>query len=97
MASAPSFAYRDGRIQQERGAKRVRTFRVGAKERPAVCVGCSEHFALPRLAPQLREVNSYLGWFGPASRAMQAFSAGTALGMKVPGAATLWEAATARL
>ena len=59
-------------------------------------VGSSEHFALPRVAPQLREVNAYLGWFGPASRAMQAFSAGTALGMKVPGAAKLWDAATGR-
>ena len=36
---------------------------------PAISVGSSEHFALPRLAPRLREVNAYLGWFGPASRA----------------------------
>ena len=45
-----------------------------------VSVGTSEHFALPRVAPRLREVNAYLGWFGPASRAMQVFSAGTAAG-----------------
>ena len=68
----------------------------GAKERAGVSVGTSEHFALPRVAPGLREVNAYLGWFGPASRAMQAFSAGAAVGMKVPGAARLWDAATAR-
>jgi short subunit dehydrogenase-like uncharacterized protein len=96
VATAPSFAFRDGRIQQERGAKRVRGFPFGAKERKAVSVGSSEHYALPRVAPQLREVNAYLGWFGPASRAMQAFSAGTAAGMKVPGAAKLWDAATGR-
>ena len=36
--------------------------------RDAVSVGSSEHFALPRVAPQLREVNVYLGWFGPLSR-----------------------------
>ena len=96
VATAPSFAYRDGRIQQERGAKRIRSFRLGTKERKAVSVGSSEHYALPRVAPQLREVNSYLGWFGPASRAMQAFSAGTAAAMKVPGAEKLWDAATGR-
>ena len=38
-------------------------------------VGTSEHFGLPRFAPQLREVNAYLGWFGKLSRPMQAFSA----------------------
>lgn len=97
VMSVPAFAFRDGRVQTERGARRVRSFRVGSKELAAVSVGSSEHFALPRIAPQLREVNAYLGWFGPASRAMQVFSAGTAAGMKVPGAARLWDAAASRL
>jgi short subunit dehydrogenase-like uncharacterized protein len=97
VMSAPAFAFRDGRVQSERGARRVRAFSVGGKELSAVSVGSSEHFALPRVAPQLREVNSYLGWFGPASRAMQVLSAGTAAGMKVPGAAKLWDAAAGRL
>jgi short subunit dehydrogenase-like uncharacterized protein len=93
----PGFAFRDGRIQTERGAKRVRSFRVGSKERPGISVGSSEHFALPRVAPRLREVNAYLGWFGPASRAMQAFSAGTSLAMKAPGVGKLYAAAGERL
>ena len=96
VMSAPAFAFRDGRVQSERGARRVRSFRVGPKELSGVSVGSSEHFALPRVAPGLREVNAYLGWFGPATRAMQALSAGTAVGMKVPGAARLWDAAAAR-
>ena len=47
-------------------------------------------------APQLREVNSYLGWFGPASRAMQALLGGR--GGRHEGArdGRLWDAATAR-
>src|SRR5215217_2288361 len=94
--SAPAFAYRDGRIQTERGAKRVRSFPVGAKQLQGVSVGSSEHFTLPRAAPRLREVNAYLGWFGPASRGMQALSACTSVGMKVPGAEKLWSAATER-
>jgi short subunit dehydrogenase-like uncharacterized protein len=94
--TAPAFGFRDGGVQTERGAKRVRSFKMGSKELAAVSVGSSEHFTLPRLAPRLREVNAYLGWFGPASRAMQAMSASTSLAMKVPGAEKLWNAASER-
>jgi len=93
---SPAFRFSDGRLQSERSAKRLRSFQVGEKERPAVSVGSSEHFALPRLAPRLREVNAYLGWFGPASRAMQAMSAGTSLAMKLPGVEQLWGTANER-
>ena len=65
----PSFVYRDGRVRSERGAKRVRSFGWGRRMQDAVSVGSSEHFTLPRIAPQLREVNAYLGWFGPLARA----------------------------
>jgi hypothetical protein len=74
----------------------VRSFPVGSKQLQGVSVGSSEHFTLPRLAPRLREVNAYLGWFGPASRAMQAMSAGTSVAMKVPGVERLWSAAGER-
>jgi short subunit dehydrogenase-like uncharacterized protein len=84
----PSFGYRDGRVQTERGAKRVRSFQIGSKKRDAVSVGSSEHFALPKVAPQLREVNAYLGWFGPLSRPMQVMSLGTTL----PGASNVLKA-----
>jgi short subunit dehydrogenase-like uncharacterized protein len=94
--AAPAFGFHDGGVQTERGAKRVRSFRVGSKDRQGISVGSSEHFTLPRLAPRLRDVNVYLGWFGPASRGMQVFSAGTALGMKVPGVEKLWNAASER-
>ncbi len=81
----PGFAFRDGRICSERGAKRVRSFSVEGKDKDAVSVGGSEHFALPRSSPQLREVNVYLGWFGPLARPMQVLS----VGMGLPGAATV--------
>jgi len=84
----PSFGYRGGRVQTERGAKRVRSFPVGSKQREGVSVGSSEHFTLPRIAPGLREVNVYLGWFGPLARPMQVMSLGTSL----PGASTLLNA-----
>ena len=90
---SPSFAWRGGQLVTERGAKRVRTFAVEGKDRQGISVGSSEHFALPRLAPRLREVNTYLGWFGPASRPMQAMSLMTSL----PGVGAAFGAVTSRL
>ena len=93
----PSFAFRGARIVTERGAKRVRTFNVNGKDRAAVSAGASENFTLPRLFPQLVEVNTYLGWFGPMSRAMQAMSAASSAAFKLPGARSLYDAAASRL
>ena len=90
--AAPGFVFRDGRVRTERAAKRVRSFPVGSKGREGVSVGSSEHFTLPRVAPQLREVNVYLGWFGPFSRPMQVFSLGTS----VPGASRVLQMAGER-
>src|SRR3989442_6915186 len=94
--SAPGFAWRDGRIVNERGARKFRTFEIDGKQRPAVTVGASENYALPRIAPGLREVNSYLGWFGPMSRAMQGISLGGSVAFKVPGAARWVDMTTSR-
>jgi short subunit dehydrogenase-like uncharacterized protein len=84
-AGAPAFAFRDGRVRAERTAKRMRSFPVGSKGRDGVSVGSSEHFTLPRIASQLREVNVYLGWFGPFARGVQAVS----LGASLPGVSRL--------
>ena len=83
MTSSPeSFAFRDGALRDERGAKSVKSFDVDGESRDGVSIGSSEHFALPRIAPRLRDVNAYLGWFGNLSRAVQA---GSAVADKVPG------------
>lgn len=81
-SSPESYAFRDGQLVAERNARNVRTFDVDGEERDGVSIGTSEHFALPRLAPALREVNVYLGWFGKLSHAVQA---GSAVADKVPG------------
>jgi short subunit dehydrogenase-like uncharacterized protein len=81
----PGFVWRD-RIRTERGAARVRSFELDGRKRPAMSIGSSEHFALPRLQPRLKEVNAYLGWFGRATRAMQAFSMASAPLLRLPGA-----------
>ena len=94
---APGYAWRDGRIVTERGAKRIRSFDVEDKERVAISIGASDHFGLPRFAPGLREVNAYLGWFGPFARPMQVGSTIGAAVMALPGARALTEALTERL
>jgi short subunit dehydrogenase-like uncharacterized protein len=80
----PQFAYRGGRLVTERGAARVGSFDVQGRTLAGISVGTSEAFALPRLEPGLRDVEVYLGWFGPMSRAMQAFSAVSAPLMRIP-------------
>lgn len=85
----PSYAWRGGQLVGERSAKRVGRFEVDGKSKQGVSVASSEHLTLPRLYPNLREVDAYLGWFGPASRAMQVSTAGLELVTKVPGAKSL--------
>jgi short subunit dehydrogenase-like uncharacterized protein len=78
---SPHFVFRDGRLVTERAAKRVRGFDARGKKFSAISVGSSEHFTLPKIHASLREVDAYLGWFGPGSKAMQGFS----LLAEVPG------------
>lgn len=91
----PGFAWR-GAVREQR-LPRVRTFEVRGRERPALSIGSSEHFALPRLHPGLRAVNVYLGWFGPATRPLQAVAAANGLLTRIPGVKAAEQALAARL
>jgi short subunit dehydrogenase-like uncharacterized protein len=81
MLAEPAYAFAGGRLVGARTARSVRSF----DGRPAVSVGASEQFALPRVHPGLRDARVWLGWFGPASRPLQAISAATAIATKLPG------------
>jgi short subunit dehydrogenase-like uncharacterized protein len=83
LIAEPAYAFRDGRLVTERAARRLRRFVVGT-ERPAISIGASEQFALPRIHPGLREVGVWLGWFGLASRPLQLLSGATALAARLP-------------
>jgi short subunit dehydrogenase-like uncharacterized protein len=78
-------AFRDGRVRPARAAERVRSFTVAGRRREAISVGGSEHYALPAVYPGLREVNVYLGWFGPLARPLQAGSLVGGIVQRVPG------------
>lgn len=92
----PSFAYRDGRLSTEPAGRRVSSFPVRSRSRQAVSVGSSEHFTLPRLSPELTDVEAYLGWFGPLSRPMQVGSLALGAITKLPPARRGLEAVLGR-
>jgi short subunit dehydrogenase-like uncharacterized protein len=81
------FAWRGGRLVDERTARHGRSFEVrpGTHAR-AVSVASSEHFGLPRVHPTLRDVEVYLGWFGAASEPLRAVSAALDPLLRIPGA-----------
>jgi short subunit dehydrogenase-like uncharacterized protein len=93
MLAEPAYAFTDGRLVSERTARSVRTF----DGRPAVSIGATEQFALPRVHPGLRDARVWLGWFGPASRPLQAISAATAIATRLPGVRGAIDAAAGRL
>ncbi|MBV9923150.1 MAG: NAD(P)H-binding protein [Pseudonocardia sp.] len=94
IALEPGFAFRRGELRDEPAGTRMRTFAIDGTPRPALSVGASEQFALPRLASQLRSVDVYLGWFGRASRPLHAASGLTATVGRVRTARTAaWIAA----
>ena len=97
----PSFAYRESRLLTVRGGERYRTLPVGSQERGAISFGGSEHFALPRGFPQLREVNTYQGWFGRSpnwtARALHRGARVGAWTFARPGTRRIYEAASERV
>jgi short subunit dehydrogenase-like uncharacterized protein len=82
----PMMAWRQGRMATERPARRVLSFPVAGSKRAAITISGSEAFALPRLAPRLKDVNVCLGWFGPMARPLQVMSLAGQLVQKIPGA-----------
>jgi short subunit dehydrogenase-like uncharacterized protein len=93
----PGFAWRGGRLRRERTARRLRAFPMDGRDWLGVSYGGSEHYTLPRLAPGLRDVEVYLGWFGRRSRVVQVASAAGAPLARLPGASALARAVAGRL
>lgn len=81
MLAEPAYGFHAGRLVTERTARSVHSF----DGRPAVSIGATEQFALPRVHAGLRDARVWLGWFGPASRPLQAISAAAAVATKLPG------------
>jgi short subunit dehydrogenase-like uncharacterized protein len=65
-AADPALAWRRGRLVEEPALCAVRSFDCDGRRLLAGSIGGSEHLALPRSCPELRDVGVYLGWLGPA-------------------------------
>ncbi|MBF6191548.1 saccharopine dehydrogenase NADP-binding domain-containing protein [Nocardia implantans] len=74
MLFEPGFALRGGRVVPERAGARIRTFRVAGRPRTGVSIPASEHLALNRSHPRLREADVFLGLPSAAARGLQAGS-----------------------
>jgi short subunit dehydrogenase-like uncharacterized protein len=84
---SPGYAWHGGRLVGERPGRHSRTFELRpGKQARAITVASSEHFALPRVHATLRDVDVFLGWFGPASEPMRVMSAGLSVVTAIPGA-----------
>ncbi|HEX3784140.1 MAG TPA: saccharopine dehydrogenase NADP-binding domain-containing protein [Pseudonocardiaceae bacterium] len=81
----PGFAFRDGALRDEPAGSRTHRFPLPTGKSLAMSLGASEHFALPRGYPRLREVNVYLGWFGEATRLISLTARGFPLLARIPG------------
>ncbi|MGH2906390.1 MAG: saccharopine dehydrogenase family protein [Solirubrobacterales bacterium] len=66
-SDAMQFAFQHGEIVEERGARRKIEFQLEDRAATAVSIGSTEHYWLPALYPELRDVNAGLGWFEPGS------------------------------
>jgi short subunit dehydrogenase-like uncharacterized protein len=90
LASEQSFTWRDG-IQVEPTGSRMRTFPWGGRDCPALSIGATEHYSMPRLAaPEgLPEVDVYFGWSGPATRVLQLSLRVTPVLLALPGVRSL--------
>jgi short subunit dehydrogenase-like uncharacterized protein len=81
---------RGGRLVTEPVARHVRSFEVfdRSTNRSARCeafsVGGSEVFTLPRLAPALRDVGVFVGWFGAMTRPLRAVLLGSSAVTRIP-------------
>jgi hypothetical protein len=87
VATEQAFSWREG-IRVEPTGSRMRIFPLDGRDRPALTIGSTEHYALPRLAGRrgVPEVDVYLGWFGSATRALQLSSRVTPTLLRLPGA-----------
>lgn len=66
----PGLFRRGGRLVEDFGGTRLRSFAIEGRTLDGISVPGSEHLWLADDFPQLQEVGVYLGWFGKRSRQM---------------------------
>jgi short subunit dehydrogenase-like uncharacterized protein len=84
IAGQRAHALRGGRVVETAFGRRARSFTDGSRSRPAILLGGTESLALQRVAPQLREISTYLGMPPRAVPALRAVSYATPVLARVP-------------
>jgi len=85
VALESSYTWREGELKSERAGSRSLEFDLDGRPLTAVSIGGTEQFALPRSYPQLRTINTQVGWIGRWSRAWSTAGALAGGAMQVPG------------
>ncbi len=81
----PIKVWRSGKLVQETGGIRVRRFEVDGMDHPGLTISGTEHFSLPRIYPDLEDINTYLGWFAKRTYFMQRAAQMQSWLLKIPG------------
>jgi short subunit dehydrogenase-like uncharacterized protein len=89
-----SYAFRDGRLQDETAGRHRWRFTAGGRARDGLSVGGSEHLTLPALAPPLREVAVHLAWFGALTPVAHRLAPLSGLAARLPGAGAVAQRVT---
>ena len=84
VIAEPGLAFRDGHLVPEPTGRQAQSFEVRGRKASGISIGASEHFALPRIEPRLREVGVYLGSADPLSRVLPVLSFFTNLVARAP-------------
>lgn len=95
MVDAPPFALRNGVITQTRGD--VLSFEIDGREWQAMPVGGTEHFTLPRIDADVRDVHVGIGWAGKWTRPAHGAGAALSAAASVPGVGGLVRSGLDRL
>ena len=81
----PGKIWKSGALVESYGAAGVRAFTLGGRTRAGILLPSTESFSLPRVFPNVKDVNVYMGWFGNKSYALHRLAAINTALMKVPG------------
>lgn len=93
----PIKVWQSGKLVEQTGGIHARTFDLDGKSHPGLTVSCTEHFSLPRVFPELREINTYLGWFAKKTYIMQKAALFQSVMDKIPGYRAVARAALSML
>ena len=89
--------YNDGQWQERNLGAKVHQITAGGKKVKAISVPASECYELPRIYPDLKDVNVYLAWFGSLGGVISLFNRLQHQLFKIPGYRPLMRSIATRI